>query len=426
MATVMIIGSGGREHALAWKLRQSPHVDEIFIAPGNGGTLQVGTNVSIQADDIETLAAFALAEQVDLTIVGPEVPLEAGIVDQFEKLNLPIFGPSQKAALLESSKAWASEFLRQYQIPHPRSQSFQDSESAISYTRTLAQRQIGFVIKASGLAAGKGVILPKTQKEAEDTIHQIMDERIFGNAGSEIVIQEKIAGQEVSVLALSDGNTVVPLIPAQDHKRIFDNDEGPNTGGMGAYAPTPFASEQDLLAIQESILQPVIDGMREQGTPYKGVLYAGLMMTESGPQVIEFNVRFGDPECQPIMMLLQSDLYELAQACINGTLQPEMVQFQPGAAICVVMAAEGYPGSYRKGDPIDQSEDTIDPDVQVFHAGTLRSTDGQIVTNGGRVLGITAWDETIGEAISKAYAAIDHGIVRFSGMQYRRDIGKKA
>lgn len=421
--SVLVIGSGGREHALAWKLQQSPAVNQVYIAPGNAGSVEVGTNVAIAADDIDQLLAFAKAEEIFLTVVGPEVPLAAGIVDAFEAQGLKIFGPTRAAAQLETSKAWTADFLEQYAIPHPVSRSFTDAATAKAFVE---EAGTVFVVKASGLAAGKGVIVPETMEETLAAIDQLMIEHVAGAAGQQIVLQEKLSGQEVSLLALTDGKTIVPLLPAQDHKRIFDHDQGPNTGGMGVYAPTPFASPEDILRIQESILQPAIDGMADQGIPYKGLLYAGLMMTPSGPQVIEFNARFGDPETQPLMMLLESDLFELLLACVEGRLTPEMVSFKQGSAVCVILAAEGYPGPYAKGVPIaglDREE--VDPDIQVFHAGTSFKA-GTVVSSGGRVLAVTAWDETLFDALRKVYGAIGTTGIHFDGMQYRTDIGNHA
>ncbi|MFW5703738.1 MAG: phosphoribosylamine--glycine ligase [Patescibacteria group bacterium] len=422
MAKVLIIGSGGREHALGWKLIQSQQVSSLYFAPGNGGTARLGTNIEVAVDNIRALADFAEREQIDLTVVGPEVPLEAGIVDLFEERSLKIFGPRRQAALLETSKAWTADFLEKYNIPHPVSRTFRESKEAKEYIQSVS---FDVVVKASGLAAGKGVIVPETKDEAIVAVDQIMNEQSFGDAGNEVVVQEKIFGQEVSLLALSDGETIVPLLPAQDHKRIFDHDEGPNTGGMGAYAPTSFASDADILTIQETILRPTIEGMKEQGTPYKGVLYAGLMMTESGPKVIEFNARFGDPECQPIMMLLDVDLYDVLTACISGSLTPEMIQFKEGSAVCLVLAAAGYPGAYKKGDSILGLETITNPEIQVFHAGTIKTEDGAVITAGGRVLGVTAWGEDLSEALELAYGSVGAGGVYFADMQFRTDIGKK-
>lgn len=417
---ILIVGSGGREHALAWKIRQSPDFDKIFIAPGNGGTEAIGTNVDIDQDDINGLARFAAQHSVGLTVIGPEGPLEKGIVNAFEEEGLPVFGPSQAAAKLETDKSWAMEFMSRHGIPHPASVSFRDADAAMAYVESV---QIsGIVIKAAGLAGGKGVFLPESRLEAKSVINDILNRRVFGEAGNEILIQERLHGPEVSVLAITDGSTVIPLLPAADHKRIHENDRGPNTGGMGAYAPVPSLSAQELQNILNDILQPAVDGMRKEGIPYKGILYAGLMMTRSGPKVLEFNARFGDPETQPLMMLLQSDLATALLHSIQGTLSRNDVRFRKGAAVCVIAASHGYPGSYEKGVPVIEFPHQKHRDVEVFHAGTILR-DGKLVTNGGRVMGVTARGMSLKVAIHLAYEELSH--ITFEGMQYRRDIGTR-
>lgn len=417
---VLVIGSGGREHALGWKLRQSRSVGTLYFAPGNGGTSQPGKNIAIGVGEIQKLIDFAINHSVDLTIVGPEAPLALGIVDTFQAAGLTIFGPTQQAAKLETSKAWATEFMQRHGIPHPESVVLENVKTAQNYVREHDPREI--VIKADGLAAGKGVIVPDSKEEAQEAIERMMVEKEFGVAGETIVVQERLGGPEVSVLAFCDGKIAVPLIPAQDHKRLLLGDRGPNTGGMGAYAPV---RDVDVEEIRRTILQPTVDGMREEGHPYRGILFAGLMLTPQGPKVLEYNVRFGDPETQPLMMLLESDLTPILMACIQGTLKPEMVRFRPGAAACVVLASAGYPGSSTKGVIIEGFDTVCDPSVHVFLAGTLKTRSG-VVTDGGRVFGVTSYGTTIGEALKRAYGAIGPDGVHFDGMQYRSDIGKQA
>ncbi len=420
---ILIIGSGGREHALGWKLKQSNRVGKIYFAPGNGGTTQLGENVDIKASEIEKLLQFVLRNSIGLTIVGPEAPLALGIVDLFRKNKLVIFGPTKRAAQLETSKAWAVEFMKRNNIPQPFSYPFKDYKRALKFVNS--RDPLSIVIKASGLALGKGVILPQTKKDATNAIEDIMVRKIFGDAGSEIIIQERLSGPEVSLLALTDGTTIVPLVSAQDHKRIFDNDKGPNTGGMGAYAPVPFFTKQAEKEAFETILKPTITGMKKEGIPYQGVLYAGLMMTDAGPKVLEFNARFGDPETQPIMMMFKSDLFEALYACANGTLGKEKITFHRGSSICVVIASKGYPGHYDKGEIIHGLDRNYGKETVVFQAGTAMK-DNYAVTSGGRVLGVTAKGKDIKSAIKNAYSIIGKKAVYFRGMRYRKDIGKKA
>ncbi len=417
---VLIVGSGGREHALVWKLAQSPGIEAIYIAPGNGGTDWVGTNVDIAADDVSALAQFASDQKVSLTVVGPEVPLAAGIVDAFKEDGLSIFGPSKEAAKLETDKAWATGFMERHGIPHPMSQIFQSYEKAREYVTHADPNNI--VIKASGLAQGKGVELPETHEAAVSSLRSMMVDGAFGESGREVVIQARLTGPEVSMLAVSDGMTVVPLLPAQDHKRIFDNDSGPNTGGMGAYAPVPFVTPEVIADIHRTILQPTIDGMQEEGYPFRGILFAGLMLTTTGPKVLEYNVRFGDPETQPLMKLLESDLVPILISSIRGTLSHDHVRFRNGFAVCVVAAAGGYPGTYEKRNEIHGFPRVKQLGVEIFHAGTLMK-DNTLVTNGGRVLGVTAYGLTLPVAIQRAYEVMNS--ISFDGMQYRKDIGAK-
>jgi len=419
---IMIIGSGGREHSLGWKLADSPLSPNLFFAPGNGGTENLGTNLDIVGTN--QIIDWSRDNGINLIVVGTETPLEQGIINEAKEAQIPAFGPTQEAARLETSKAWASKFMTRYNIPQPEFRIFNEYEKAALFTQNPSWPEI--VIKASGLAAGKGVILPNNQQETETAIRQIMVEKVFGEAGREIVIQERLNGPEVSVLAFSDSNTIVPLLPSQDHKRAYDHDQGPNTGGMGAYAPTPVMTPELLQQIQDTILQPTIDGMRQEGYPYQGVLYAGLMLTDNGPKVLEYNVRFGDPETQPLMMLLKTDFLPILYSCINSTLNEQKVKFREGTAVCVILASLGYPGKYEKGEIIKGLNTVSYPDIQVFHAGTT-SVNEQIVTNGGRVLGITAYGQNVAQAYKKAYSVIgEKGGVYFENMHYRTDIAYQA
>ncbi|RME69733.1 MAG: phosphoribosylamine--glycine ligase [Chloroflexi bacterium] len=418
---ILVVGGGGREHALVWKLAQSGQVEQIFTAPGNGGTDNPAQNwANVPAD--RPPAVFAQAEQVDLTVVGPEVPLAKGIVDDFQAAGLTIWGPSRAAARIEADKAFAKSFMERHGIPTARYAAFTDFEAARRYLRA----QDGpVVIKASGLAAGKGVLIPESPEEAETALRRVMVEREFGAAGEVVVIEERLSGPEVSVLAFSDGEHLALMPPAQDHKRAYDNDAGPNTGGMGAYAPAPVCPPALQEEIRRTVLQPAVDGLRAEGAPYVGVLYAGLMLTPRGPRVLEFNCRFGDPETQVILPLLQTDLLEIIEHSLNGTLHRLQVQWRPAAAATVVMASGGYPGSYRKGYPIDGLEEAAALEgVIVFHAGTARTADGRIVTAGGRVLNVTGVGDTLTQALARAYAGVRR--IHFTDAHYRTDIGAKA
>jgi phosphoribosylamine--glycine ligase len=419
---ILLLGSGGREHALAWKMAQSPRCGRLFIAPGNAGTAEIGRNVPLHADDVPALLTFARTNAIDLTVVGPEAPLAAGIVDTFQAAGLTIFGPSRAAAQLEASKAFAKAFMQQHAIPSARYAVFSSYAAARSYLHQLPDAAV--VVKASGLAAGKGVIVCDSHAQADDALAAMLRDQHFGAAGAQVVIEERLTGVEVSLLAFADGKTVVPMVAARDHKRVFDGDLGPNTGGMGAFAPTPDVDATWVTHIVDTVLQPTVDGMAAAGTPYVGVLYAGLMLTPRGPQVLEFNCRFGDPETQVIMPLLRSDLVELFLACCAGRLAAAAVDFHPGACATVVLASPGYPGSYPKGLPIHGlAAASAQHDVVIFHAGTAQH-DGQLVTAGGRVLAVTALGSDLAAALQHAYAAVD--LVDFEGMHYRRDIGRSA
>ncbi len=417
---ILIVGGGGREHALAWKIKQSPQVSELFCAPGNPGTAQVATNLDIQADDLEALRQFALDQSIGLTVVGPEQPLVLGIADRFQEKGLKVFGPSQAAAQIEGSKAFSKNLMQKYGIPTAQYAAFDNADAARDYLRGKGAQ----VVKADGLAAGKGVFVCSTEGEAADAIGRIMNDKIFGESGSRIIIEERLAGQEVSLLAFTDGNTVLAMDAAQDHKAAFDGDTGPNTGGMGAYSPAPVFTPELRQQVIDRVMLPVVDGMRNDGIPYQGVLYAGLMITPGGPKVLEFNARFGDPETQPLMMRMQSDIVPIMEACADGTLDSCSLAWKKESAVCVVMASNGYPGSYEKGKSIrglDQAN--LLPGVTVFHAGTKQEGDG-IVTSGGRVLGVTALGGNVQMAIVKAYQAV--GKIQWDGVHYRTDIGQKA
>jgi len=417
---VLIVGGGGREHALAWKIAQSPKVTALFCAPGNPGTAQVATNVNLQADDLDGLLQFALDQSIDLTVVGPEQPLVLGLADRFQEKRLKVFGPSAKAAQLEGSKAFSKNLMQKYGIPTAAYAAFDHADAARAYLKGKGPQ----VVKADGLAAGKGVFVCADEAEAVDAIRRIMNDKIFGESGNRIIIEERLEGQEVSLLAFTDGTTVLPMAAAQDHKRAFDGDTGPNTGGMGACSPTPVFTPELKQQVIDRVMLPAVNGMRAEGIPYQGVLYAGLMITADGPKVLEFNVRFGDPETQPIMVRMDSDIVPVLEACANGTLDACSLEWKPGAAVCVVMASEGYPGSYDKGRSIgglDQANAL--PGVTVFHAGTKQDGDA-IVTNGGRVLGVTALGGNVQMAIVKAYQAV--GKIKWPGVHYRTDIGQKA
>jgi len=420
---VLIVGSGGREHALAWKAAQSTQVDKVYVAPGNAGTAgEVGVeNVPIGAEDINALIHFAKEAQVGLTIIGPEAPLVAGIVDQFTAQGLLCFGPSQGAAQLEGSKAFTKDFLARHHIPTAAYQNFTDTEAAIAYIR---QQGAPIVVKADGLAAGKGVIVAMSEDEAIAAVQDMLAGNAFGEAGHRVVIEEFLEGEEASFICMVDGQHVLPMATSQDHKRVGEGDTGPNTGGMGAYSPAPVVTPAIHERILREVIEPTVRGMAAEGHPYTGFLYAGLMITADGsPKVIEYNVRFGDPETQPIMLRLRSDLVSLCKAALDGELDKVTVDWDARAALGVVMAAGGYPGAYEKHKPINGLDDTGSGDVKVFHAGTILQ-DGQVLTSGGRVLCVTALGHTVSEAQAKAYARIAQ--IQWDGAYYRRDIGYRA
>ena len=419
---VLIVGSGGREHALAWKVAQSPRLGQLFVAPGNAGTAALAENVPLAADDVPGLSAWAARHAIDLVIVGPEVALAAGLADALRAAGVLVFGPSQAAAEIESSKAFAKDFMARHRLPTAAYATFSDFYAAIGHLLGVDFEQGGVVIKASGLAAGKGVIMPTCADDAEAALREIMLDHAFGAAGDLVVIEERLSGEEVSLLAFSDGVTVKAMLPAQDHKRIGDGDTGLNTGGMGAYAPAPVCPPALVAALTRDVLQPAISGMAAEGRPFVGVLYAGFMLTPTGPKLLEFNCRFGDPETQALLPLLESDLLEVALACTQGRLAEVDVRWKPGAAACVVMAAPGYPGAYPSGTPISGLERQPEQAV-VFHAGT-KFVDGQVVTAGGRVLGVTGWGADLPAALGHAYAAVAG--VQFDGAQFRHDIGGRA
>ena len=419
---VLVIGSGGREHALVWKIAQSAHVKKIFCAPGNAGISKLATCVDIKADDLDGLLAFAQSEKIGLTVVGPEAPLSMGIVDLFEKKGMKVFGASKKAAQIEASKSFSKNLMAKYNIPTASGQSFTNFDQAEKYIK----RQNGkpLVLKADGLAAGKGVLICSSEKEALDALKTIMKDKAFGDAGSRVVIEECLEGEEASFLALTDGKTVLPLPSSQDHKRIFDEDKGPNTGGMGAYSPAPLVDSILHDKIMNEVMIPTVKAMESEGAPYKGILYAGLMIDRDKIRVLEFNARFGDPEAQPLLMRVKNDLVELMLACIDGSLNRHTMDIDERATVCLVMAAGGYPDSYAKGQVISGLEDAAKiKDVMVFHAGTSLEKD-KVVTSGGRVLGVTALGDTVEKAIEKAYQAA--GKISWDKVQYRKDIGKKA
>ena len=415
---VLIIGSGGREHAIAWKVKQSPRLTKLYVAPGNAGTDACGENVPLHVSDHAAVISFCKEAQIDLVIVGPEIPLAAGISDSLSESGIRCFGPNQAAAQIEASKVFAKDFMARYRIPTARYAAFTQLNEAIQYLDSL---DYPIVIKASGLAAGKGVILPDTVEEAKSTLAAILLNKTFGDAGNEVVIEERLTGQEVSLMAFSDGISIVPMIPAQDHKRLLDGDEGPNTGGMGAYAPAPIFIAEMLDEAVRTVLRPAIDGLRQEGMPFVGVLYAGLMLTSSGLRVLEFNCRFGDPETQAVLPLLETDLLDIAEACVHGNLADIRIRWKDGAAVCVVLASQGYPEKVESGKRVTFG--MLPEDVVCFHAGT-KTDNGHIITAGGRVLGLTAWADTIESAVDTVYSNVKK--VWFDGMQYRRDIAQRA
>ena len=415
---VLIVGSGGREHAMAWKVAQSPRLSKLYIAPGNAGTSSCGENVALNLDDQSALIRFCKENQIDLVLVGPEAPLAAGLVDSLTADGIRCFGPKQAAAQIEASKVFAKDFMARHRIPTARYATFSQLDEGLRYLESI---DYPVVIKASGLAAGKGVILPDTIEEARSTLENILVDKSFGDAGMEIVIEERLSGQEVSLMAFTDGTSVVPMLPAQDHKRLLDGDEGPNTGGMGAYAPAPIFTAEMMNEAMEFILQPAVDGMRSEGTPFVGVLYAGLILTDSGLSTLEFNCRFGDPETQAVLSLLETDLLDIADACVDGNLKNVDVQWKNGASVCVVLASKGYPEKVETDRVV--TFEYLPENLACFHAGT-KMDGGKVFTSGGRVFGLTAWANTIADAVHQVYDNIHK--VSFDGMQYRRDIAQRA
>jgi len=425
---VLVVGNGGREHALAWKIGQSPRVDAVYVAPGNAGTARDAINVPIGVTDIPELIQFAKEQEIGLTVVGPEIPLVAGLVDAMEAEGLRVFGPSKAAAELEGSKVFCKNLLHIADIPTATYQAFRIADDATRYIKDRYPElndPAPVVVKADGLAAGKGVIVCNTREDALDAIDRIASQKEFGDAGNELIIEERLHGQEASVLAITDGQTIVTLPAAQDHKPAHDGDTGPNTGGMGAYCPTPIVDEAMMTKIESDVLVPVVHAMKRSRRPFKGVLYAGLMLTPGGPKVLEFNVRFGDPECQPILMRLKTDLVDILEATIDGTLgELEPLEWDERPSTCVVMASEGYPSDYEKGRQISglEAADALE-DVKVFHAGT-RLEDDKVLTDGGRVLGVTAMGDTISTAKLQAYKGVKE--IRWKGAWCRKDISDKA
>ncbi|MBB6218830.1 phosphoribosylamine--glycine ligase [Anaerosolibacter carboniphilus] len=415
---ILVVGSGGREHALVWKLIQSPKVDKVYCAPGNAGIGGVAELVDIQADDIQGLCNFAKESAIDLTVVGPEVPLVMGIVDRFEEEGLRIFGANRACAQLEGSKAFAKEFMIRHQIPTAKYMECTDIETA---RKALGIYGHPMVIKADGLAAGKGVVIAEGQEDAIRTLEEIMEAKVFGEAGNKVVIEEFLTGIEASVLCFVDGTTIKPMVSAQDYKKIFEEDKGPNTGGMGTYSPSHVYDSKLESLVKEQILLPIMEGFQRDGLKFKGILFIGLMLTENGPKVLEFNTRFGDPETQVILTRLETDLVEIMESILEDRLKEKEIQWCSQKTVCVVIAAGGYPDAYEKGTVI-HGLDKIDDDVMVFHGGT-KIHEGQVVTNGGRVLGVTARGNTVEEARERAYENVKK--IHFEDMYFRKDIGKR-
>jgi len=413
---ILIVGSGGREHSLGWKLQQSPLVGKVFYAPGNGGTSE---NVSIDANEVAKLIQFAKNNDC-FTVVGPEDPLSKGIVNEFERNELKIFGPTEEAAVIEYSKCWAKEFMKKYNIPTADFKIFDNPDDAKEYIKNKSS----VVVKADGLASGKGVAVCKSEEETIDAIDRIMVKKEFGDAGNKIVIEDCLVGEEASFIAITDGKTIVPFVSSQDHKCVFDDDLGANTGGMGAYSPTPVITDELHNEIMRDIMTKTVVGMKKENGLFKGFLYAGLMIVDNKPYVLEFNVRMGDPECQPIVMRMKSDLFPYLNACVNSNLEEiPAIEWENRAAICVIMTSKGYPGYYEKGKVITGLENIDNDDVFVFHAGT-KKVNGSFVTNGGRVLGVTSLGNTIKDAIGNVYTAVSK--ISWDGVHYRKDVGKKA
>ena len=417
---ILILGSGGREHALLWKLAQSPEATKLYAVPGNPGMAELAECVAGSIEDNAAVVKLAQEKKIDLVVVGPEVPLMNGVVDALRAAGIKAFGPTKAAAELEGSKSFSKDIMKKYGIPTAKYEVFTDADAARAY---IEKEGAPIVIKANGLAAGKGVIVAETKEQALDAVHEIMDDAAFGKAGSRVVIEALMEGEEASLLAFTDGKTICPMVSSQDHKRAYDGDKGPNTGGMGTYAPAPVMTKDMVEQATEKILKPMIAAMVKEGRPYQGCLYAGLMITEEGPKVVEFNARFGDPETQVVLPLLKGDLVKIMQACVDGTLDTAAVDWEDGAAVCVVMASGGYPKSYKKGYAIDGLKKAESLGTFVFHAGTAKK-DGKVVTSGGRVLGVTARGGGIKEATEKAYKGVE--AIRFTDEFHRKDIAHRA
>ena len=417
---ILILGSGGREHALLWKLAQSPEATKLYAVPGNPGMAELAECVAGSIEDNASVVKLAQEKKIDLVVVGPEVPLTNGVVDALRAAGIKAFGPTKAAAELEGSKSFSKDIMKKYGIPTAKYEVFTDADVARAYIK---KEGAPIVIKADGLAAGKGVIVAETKEQALDAVHEILDDAAFGKAGSRVVIEAFMEGEEASLLAFTDGKTIRPMVSSQDHKRAYDGDKGPNTGGMGTYAPAPVMTKDMVEQATEKILKPMIAAMAKEGRPYQGCLYAGLMITEEGPKVVEFNARFGDPETQVVLPLLKGDLVKIMQACVDGTLDTAAVDWEDGAAVCVVMASGGYPKSYKKGYAIDGLKKAESLGTFVFHAGTAKK-DGKVVTSGGRVLGVTARGGGIKEATEKAYKGVE--AIRFTDEFHRKDIAHRA
>jgi phosphoribosylamine--glycine ligase len=415
---VLVVGGGGREHAICWKLAQSPKVSQLFCAPGNAGIAQVARCVPIQATDVAGMVQWAKENSIDFVVVAPDDPLALGMVDALEAAGIPAFGPRANAAILEASKAFSKELMKKYHIPTARYEIFRDLDKALAY---IEAQGAPIVVKADGLALGKGVVVAQTVAEAQQAVREMMEDRKFGASGSTVVLEECMVGPEVTVLAFCDGEHLVPMLSSQDHKRAYDGNQGPNTGGMGAFCPSPNYTPELAERCAREIFQPTVDAMKAEGRPFQGVLYFGLMLTQDGPKVVEYNARFGDPETQPILSMLDTDLMDIFQACVNGTLYQVDIRWKEGAACCIVLASGGYPVQYQSGYPISGLEEA-GREAVVFHAGTKRGPDGEILTAGGRVLGVTAVGDSLPDAIARAYQASQH--ISFQDMHFRTDIGK--
>ncbi len=416
---VLVVGGGGREHAICWKLAQSPKVTELYCAPGNGGIAQVAQCVPIKATDVDEMVRWAKENAMDFVMVAPDDPLALGMVDALEAVGIPAFGPRANAAIIEASKAFSKELMKKYRIPTAQYETFTDLDKALTYIR---KQGAPIVVKADGLALGKGVVVAATVEEAETAVREMMEAKKFGASGSTVVIEECMMGPEVTVLAFCDGVHLVPMLSSQDHKRAYDGNQGPNTGGMGAFCPSPKYTPEIAERCVKEIFQPTVNALKAENRPFKGIIYFGLMLTKDGPRVVEYNARFGDPETQPILSMLDTDLMDIFQACVDGTLDKIDIKWKSGAACCLVLASGGYPVSYKSGYPISGLMEAETLGATVFHAGTKKSDSGEILTAGGRVLGVTATAPSLEEAIAKAYAAVKP--ISFQDMHFRTDIGK--